>query len=148
MNFQKFTLKSQEAIQTAQESARGYSNQQSEPVHILAAMLQDASGIVAPLRMKIGANVNYLNVKGNEAMESLPKMSGGALSNLYLWQNTTRMMESALKEAQGMGDEYVSTEHILLAMSEETATPAGSLLRDQGATTKAIQLALRELRGS
>ena len=65
MNIQKFTLKSQEALQTAQEIAHGYGNQSIEPVHLLAALIQDASGIVPPMLMKIGANVNYLKVKLN-----------------------------------------------------------------------------------
>ena len=60
MNFQKLTLKAQEALQTAQEIAGSYSNQQIEPIHILAALLQDSAGIVPPMLMKIGANVNYM----------------------------------------------------------------------------------------
>jgi ATP-dependent Clp protease ATP-binding subunit ClpB len=148
MNLQKLTLKSQEALQTAQEIASGYSNQQIEPVHILAAMLQDSAGIVPPMLMKIGANVNYLKIKVNESIEGLPKVSGGALGNQYLSQNTSRMLESALKQATGMGDEYVSTEHILIAMSEDSSTPAGSFLRDQGVTKDAVLKALKEIRGS
>jgi ATP-dependent Clp protease ATP-binding subunit ClpB len=148
LNFQKLTLKSQEALQTAQEIATGYSNQQIEPIHILAAMLQDSSGIVGPMLMKIGANVNYLKIKVNESIESLPKISGGGLGNQYISQNANRLLEAALKEATDMGDEYVSTEHILLAMSEEKDTPAGSLLRDQGVTRKAVLQVLKEVRGS
>ncbi|MEO6047697.1 MAG: Clp protease N-terminal domain-containing protein, partial [Candidatus Kapaibacterium sp.] len=98
--------------------------------------------------MKIGANMNYLKIKVNESMESLPKISSGALSNQYLSQNTNRLLENALKEATTMGDEYVSTEHLLLAMSDDTATPVGSLLRDQGANRDAIVKSLKEVRGS
>lgn len=148
MNFQKLTLKSQEALQTAQEIATGYSNQQIEPIHILAAMLQDSSGIVPPMLMKIGANINYLKIKVNEAIESLPKISGGGLGNQYLSPNTTRLLEAALKEATTMGDEYVSTEHILLVTCDDTSTPAGALLRDQGANRETISKALKEVRGS
>jgi len=148
MNFQKFTLKSQEAIQTAQEIASGYSNQQIEPVHVLAAMLQDASGIVPPMLMKIGANINYLKIKVNEAIESLPKISGSSMGNQYLSNNTSRMLETALREATGMGDEYVSTEHLLLAMSEDSSTPVGAMLRDQGANRDTIARALQEVRGT
>ncbi|MEP7218978.1 MAG: Clp protease N-terminal domain-containing protein [Bacteroidota bacterium] len=148
MNFQKLTIKSQEALQTAQEIASSYSNQQIEPIHLLAAMLQDSTGIVPPMLMKIGANMNYLKIKVNESMGSLPKISSGALSNQYLSQNTNRLLENALKEATTMGDEYVSTEHLLLAMSDDTATPVGSLLRDQGANRDAIVKSLKEVRGS
>ncbi|KXK53238.1 MAG: ATP-dependent Clp protease ATP-binding subunit [Chlorobi bacterium OLB7] len=148
MNFQKLTLKSQEALQTAQEIASSYSNQQIEPIHILAAMLQDSSGIVPPMLMKIGANVNYLKIKVNESIEALPKVSGAGLGNQYISQYTGRTLESALKEATAMGDEYVSTEHLLIAISEDKTSPAGTLLRDQGVTKKAIAAALKEIRGS
>ncbi len=148
MNFQKLTLKSQEALQTAQEIASSYSNQQIEPVHILAAMLQDSAGIIPPMLMKIGANVNYLKIKINESLESLPKVTGGSLGNQYLSPNSTRLLETALRDATEMGDEYVSTEHILLSMTSESATPAGRLLRDQGVTPDAVRQALKEIRGS
>jgi ATP-dependent Clp protease ATP-binding subunit ClpB len=148
MNFQKLTLKSQEALQTAQEIATSYSNQQIEPIHLLAAMLQDSAGIVPPMLMKIGANVNYLKVKVNESIEALPKLSGAGLGSQYISQNTGRVLETALKEATDMGDEYVSTEHILLAMADDKSTPAGGLLRDQGVTRDAVLRALKEVRGS
>lgn len=148
MNLQKLTLKSQESLQTAQEIASSYSNQQIEPIHILAAMLQDSAGIVPPMLMKIGANVNYLKIKVNESIEALPKVSGAGLGSQYISQYTGRMIESALKEATTMGDEYVSTEHLLIAISEDKASPAGALLRDQGVTKNAINAALKEIRGS
>ncbi|MCC7437292.1 MAG: AAA family ATPase [Armatimonadetes bacterium] len=148
MNLQKLTLKSQQALQTAQEIAGSYSNQQIEPIHILAAMLQDSAGIVPPMLMKIGANLNYLKIKVNESIESLPKVSGAGLGSQYISQYTGRMLESALKEATSMGDEYVSTEHLLIAISEDKTSPAGSLLRDQGVTKNSINKALKEIRGS
>ncbi len=148
MNLQKLTLKSQQALQTAQEIAGGYSNQQIEPIHILAAMLQDSAGIVPPMLMKIGANLNYLKIKVNESIESLPKVSGAGLGSQYISQYTGRMIESALKEATAMGDEYVSTEHLLIAISEDKTSPAGALLRDQGVTKNSINKALKEIRGS
>jgi len=148
MNFQKLTLKAQEAIQRAQEIATGYANQQIEPIHILASLVQDSAGIVPPMLMKIGANVNYLKIKVNESIESLPKVSGATLGNQYMSASSVRLLESAQREASGMGDEYVSTEHILLAMSEETGTPAGALLRDQGAGRDTVMKAMKEVRGS
>ncbi len=148
MNLQKLTLKAQEAVQRAQEIASGYSNQQIEPIHVLAALIQDSAGIVPPMLMKIGANVNYLKIKVNESMEALPKVSSAALGSSYLSNATVRMLEGAQKEAVEMGDEYVSTEHLLLAMCEETSTPAGTMLRDQGAGRDAVLKAMKEVRGS
>ncbi|MCB0711360.1 MAG: AAA family ATPase [Ignavibacteriae bacterium] len=148
MNFQKLTLKSQEAIQTAQEIASSYSNQSLEPIHVLAALLQDSNGIIPPMLMKIGANLNYLKVKVNEEIERLPKVSGAGVSGQYFSSGASQMFESALKEANAMTDEYVSTEHLLLAISDDKNTPAGSLLRDQGVTRAAVLQALKDVRGS
>ena len=148
MNFQKLTLKSQEALQTAQEIASSYSNQSLEPIHVLAALLQDSNGIVPPMLMKIGGNLNYMKVKVNEEIERLPKVSGAGVGGQYLSNSLTQMMDAALKEATEMTDEYVSTEHLLLAMSAEKNTPAGNLLRDQGVTRDAVLKALKEVRGS
>src|SRR3990170_4975987 len=84
MNFNKFTIKSQEAVQNAQEIASSYNNQMIEPEHLLAALVQDSEGIVIPLLQKLGANVNYLKIKINEAIERLPKVQGAGLSNQHL----------------------------------------------------------------
>ena len=148
MNFQKLTLKSQEAIQTAQEIASSYSNQSLEPIHILGALLQDSNGIIPPMLMKIGANINYVKVKVNEEIERLPKVSGAGVSGQYFSNTASRMFDTALKEANEMTDEYISTEHLLLAISDEKETPAGGLLRDQGVTRDAVLKALKEIRGS
>jgi ATP-dependent Clp protease ATP-binding subunit ClpB len=148
MNLQKLTLKSQEALQTAQEIASNYSNQYIEPVHLLAAMLQDSGGIIPPMLMKIGANVNYLKLKVNESIERLPKVSGSSGGSQYMSQSTAQLLESAIKESEKMGDEFVSIEHLLLSLSDDTVTPAGALLRDQGVTRDAVTKALKEIRGT
>ena len=79
MNFNKFTIKSQEAVQNAQEIASSYGNQALEPEHLLAALVQDASGTVPPIVQKAGANLNYIKIKLNELVDRLPKVSGGTL---------------------------------------------------------------------
>ena len=76
MNFNKFTIKSQEAVQNAQEIASSYGNQSIEPEHLLAALVQDSQGIVIPILQKLGANVNYVKIKVNEVVEKLPKVQG------------------------------------------------------------------------
>lgn len=75
MNFQKLTLKSQEAVQLAQEIAMNYSNQSIEPIHLLAALIQDPNGLVPEIIQKIGTNINYIKIKVNEGLESQPKVS-------------------------------------------------------------------------
>jgi ATP-dependent Clp protease ATP-binding subunit ClpB len=148
MNLQRLTIKSQETLQSAREIASSYGNQLIEPIHILAAMLQDAEGIIPPMLMKIGANVQYMKLKVNEEIERLPKISGANVANQYLSQPSGRMIETAMAEAEKMGDEYVSVEHMLLAISDDAISPAGRLLKDQGVTRDAILAALKTIRGS
>ena len=147
MNFNKFTIKSQEAIQSAQEIAANYSNQSIEPEHLLAALVQDSQGIVAPILQKVGANLDYIKIKINEAIEKLPKVTGGGTGNQHLSQTVAQLFEAALKEAQGLKDEYVSTEHLLLALLS-TKSPAGQLLADQGVTKEQVYKALKDVRGN
>jgi ATP-dependent Clp protease ATP-binding subunit ClpB len=147
MNIQKLTLKSQEALQTAQEIASGYSNQSIEPVHLLAALVQDSSGFVPPVLMKIGANMNYLKLRLNEQMESLPKVAGTGIANQYLSGGLTQVIEQALQEARGMKDEYISVEHLLLALVHPKASTA-NMLADQGVNREAILKVLSETRGN
>jgi hypothetical protein len=128
MNFQKFTIKSQEAVQNAQEIASSYNNQAIEPEHLLAALVQDSEGVVVPILQKLGANLNYIKIKVNEAVEKLPKISGAGLGNLYVSQPLGQVFESALKEAEQLKDEYVSTEHLLLALVREAAPLVRHLL--------------------
>lgn len=144
MNINKLTLKAQEAVQKAQEIASGYQNQALEPIHLLAALVQDSQGIVPPLLQKTGASMNFLKIKVNELMERLPKVQG--VSSTHLSSDLNAVMQTAFKEAQDMKDEYVSTEHVLMALAE-SRTPAGQLLKDQGATREAILKVLAEIRG-
>jgi ATP-dependent Clp protease ATP-binding subunit ClpB len=153
MNFNKFTIKSQEAVQNAQEIASSYSNQTIEPEHLLAALVQDDDGVVPPLLQKVGANLNYIKIKINEAVEKLPKVQGAGLGSQHLSQSLAEVFESAQKEAQQLKDEYVSTEHLLLGLLEEparggTLSTASKLLRDQGVTKDAIYKALKDIRGT
>jgi ATP-dependent Clp protease ATP-binding subunit ClpB len=147
MNFNKFTIKSQEAVQNAQEIASSYNNQLIEPEHLLAALVQDSEGVVVPILQKLGANVNYLKIKINEAVEKLPKVQGSGLGNQTLSPTLGKAFEAAQQEAQQLKDEYVSTEHLLLGLLEGKST-ATKLLTDQGVTKKDIYKALKDVRGS
>jgi len=147
MNFNKFTIKSQEAVQNAQEIAASYGNQVLEPEHLLAALIQDSEGTVLPILQKLGANVNYLKIKINEVIEGLPKMQGGGTGGQHLSAPLAQLLESAQQEAGQLKDEYVSTEHLLLALVEIKASPGAKLLRDQGITRNGILKALKDIRG-
>ncbi len=147
MNFNKFTIKSQEAVQNAQEIASNYNNQVIEPEHLLAALIQDSEGIVVPILQKVGANVNFLKIKINEAIERLPKVQGAGLSNQHLSPALVQLFEAAHKEAEQLKDEYISTEHLLLGTLAGKST-AARLLTDQGVTKEAVYKALKDVRGT
>jgi ATP-dependent Clp protease ATP-binding subunit ClpB len=148
MNLNKFTLKSQEALQNAQEIASSYGNQMLEAEHLLAALIQDPEGTVVPILQKSGANLNAIKLKVGELLEKLPKVTGGALGNQSMSQQLGVILENSLKKAAELKDEYVSTEHLLLALIDARETPAGKLLRDQGVTKEGILTILKEIRGS
>jgi ATP-dependent Clp protease ATP-binding subunit ClpB len=152
MNFNKFTIKSQEAVQNAQEIAGSYGNQSIEPEHLLAALVQDSEGIVVPLLQKLGANLNYIKIKINEAVEKLPKVQGAGTGNQHMSPALGQVFDNAQKEAEQLKDEYVSTEHLLLGLLEDHAQAAASsavrLLRDQGITKDGVYKALKEVRGT
>ncbi len=129
MNFQKFTIKSQEAVQNAQEIAASYANQSIEPEHLLAALIQDSDGIVVPILQKIGANADYIKIKITELIERLPKVSGAGAGNQHIGQSLLQLFDKALKEAEALKDEYVSTEHLLLALVATRSPAANHCLR-------------------
>lgn len=145
MNFQKFTLKAQEAIQRAQEIAAEHNNQAIEPIHLLEALIEDASGLTPSMLMKLGANINRVKLKVGEQTEALPKVVGAV--DRYFSRNLTATLESAMKEAATMKDDYASVEHLLIALCSQK-TPASQLLTDQGVTKENILKILKDFRGS
>lgn len=147
MNFQKLTVKAQDAMQKSQEIASANSNQHIEPVHLLRALLDDAAGIIAPMLLKLGTNVDYLKNRTDDEINKLPKVSGAGLGNQYLGKDMGALLEASLQEAQNLRDEYVSTEHLLIAMCDQR-TAAAQLLRDQGVTKESVLKILKEFRGS
>ncbi len=149
MNLQKFTIKSQEALKNAQEIAASYSDQAIEPEHLLAALVQDPDGIVVPILQKLGANLSYTKIKINEAVEKLPKVSGAGVGNQYASQSLAQVLDRALQEATQLRDDYVSTEHLLLAMADDPAKgSAFKLLADQGITKDNVYKVLKDIRGT
>jgi len=153
MNFNKFTIKAQEAVQNALEIASSYGNQIIEPEHLFAALIQDSNGVVVPVLQKLGANVNFIKIKVNEAIELLPKVQGAGLGNQHISQQLGRILELAQKEATELKDEYVSAEHLLLALLEEPGrggklSGIAKLVKDQGIAKEGVYKALKEIRGS
>lgn len=145
-NLNKFTIKAQEAIQNSIEIAQNYGNQIVEPEHILAALLQDEESSSSLALKKIGANISGMRIKITELLERLPKVSGAGVGNQQLSQNSARLFDSASSEAAALKDDYISNEHLLLALSSFEGS-AGQFLRDYGASKESLLKALKEIRG-
>ena len=146
-NFSKLTVKAQEAVQNALEIAQNYNNQMLEPEHILAALIQETGNIADTILQKAGGNVKRLKLLVNEILEKLPKVSGAGIGNQQMSSNTAKLFDAAAEEARNLKDEYVSTEHLLLALSS-TQDKAGQLLRDNGISRDTILSALKDVRGT
>ena len=146
-NLNKLTVKAQEIVQTALEIAQNYNNQILEPEHILAALIQEKGNIADTIMQKTGGNVNSVKLKVNDLLEKLPKVSGAGIGNQQMSNNTAKLFDNAAEEAKNLKDEFVSTEHLLLALSKNEGK-AGQLLRDNGISHDEILSALKDVRGS
>ncbi len=147
IRWDKLTLKVQEAVQAANELASRHGNTELLPVHLLAALLSDREGIVAPVLAKIGIKPEALLAETGRELERLPKVSGGAYQ-ASMSQALTRVLDQAFQEASNFKDEFVSTEHLLLAIAKQQADAAQRILAENGATYEAILNALTAVRGS
>jgi ATP-dependent Clp protease ATP-binding subunit ClpB len=142
----KLTIKAQEALQAAQEMGARSGQQQIEPLHLLWALVAQADGVVSPLLEKLGVSPASLSSEIESQIGRLPKVSD--LSQQYLSPATNKVLERAFDEAQHLKDEYVSTEHILLAIAADSRDAAGQLLARHGVTHDAILQAMATIRGS
>jgi ATP-dependent Clp protease ATP-binding subunit ClpB len=147
IRWDKFTVKAQEAVQRANDVASENGNPELLPVHLLIALLEDREGIVPPILEKIGIGPQAVLAELNQAVERLPKVSGGA-NQASMSPAMNQLLERAFKEADNFKDEYVSTEHLLLAATQSKRDPAQEILVRNGATYDAILKALTAVRGS
>ncbi len=147
MRLDKLTLKAQEALKESQQIAERYGHQQIEPEHMLSAIFNQKDGAIPPLLGKVGANQASLSKDAALALEKLPKVSGGGYGQAYISPRFQAVLEQAFKEAEQMKDEYISLEHILLAISEEKEGQSVKILKSSGITRDTILAALVEIRG-
>ncbi len=149
IRWDKFTVKAQEAIQRANELASEHGNPELAPLHLLAALVEDKEGIVAPVLEKIGIGPQAVLSDVYKEIEKLPKVSGsGGAQQPAMSSQVTQLLEKSFKEADTFKDEYVSTEHKLLALTSLKRDAAQELLARHGATHDAILKALTAVRGS
>ena len=146
MQFDKFTLKAQEALQACSKVAERFGNQQVEPVHLLLALLEQTEGVVPAILQKLGAAAGNISQAAEKAAEALPKVSGS--TEHYLSPALKQVLDAAFKEAEAFKDEFVSAEHLLLALAGDGVGPAGEALARQGVTRDAVLKALVAVRGS
>jgi ATP-dependent Clp protease ATP-binding subunit ClpB len=146
MNPQEFTLRAQEALASAQRSALAADHQRIEPEHLLVALLSDPDGIVFPVVRRSGADPGALRARAQQAVDRLPKVYGPEQEPV-LSPQSARLVERARKEASALGDQYVSTEHLLAGMAAGSDA-AARLLGEAGVTREAVLAALAEVRGS
>jgi ATP-dependent Clp protease ATP-binding subunit ClpB len=148
MRFDKFTIKSQELLQGSQALAGQLAHQQIEPEHLLRVMLEQPEGIARSMLQKLGASPENVLQEVSQALERKPKLSGAGAGEVYISQQTKGILDAAFGEAAKLKDEYVSIEHILVAMAGQKETEAGSILAAAGVTRDRILKVLREIRGS
>jgi ATP-dependent Clp protease ATP-binding subunit ClpB len=147
IRWDKFTVKSQEAVQGASTLATENGSPELMPVHLLSVLLADKDGIIVPVLQKVGVPTEQLLHDVNRALDALPKVSGGS-SQASMSSSMQKVIDRAFKEAENFKDEYVSTEHLLLGLSELKNDPAQLALAAHGATHDAILRALTSVRGT
>ncbi|MFH1931636.1 MAG: ATP-dependent chaperone ClpB [Pseudomonadota bacterium] len=147
MRFDKFTLKAQEVIQTSQQLAERFNHQQIEPEHLVIAILEQTEGVIPSLLGKIGVDQRRLMESFEAALEKTPRVSGSGVGQAYISPRSKAVLDKAFAEAEQMKDEFVSLEHILLAVTGEKEGEAARLLVVAGITRDMILKALVDIRG-
>jgi ATP-dependent Clp protease ATP-binding subunit ClpB len=146
MNYDKLTIKAQEALQEASSLAQKNDQTQVELEHILLALVEQEGGIVAPIIEKIGADPELISQEARKLIASKPKVYGDA-AQLYFSPAASKVLAKAEAEAASLKDDFVSTEHILIAMTQAEG-PAADILKRNGITKEAILSALKSVRGN
>ncbi len=145
MRYDKLTIKSQEALAEAQSLATARGHSEIQPAHLLRALLAQPEGSTVPVLQKLGVSLDQLQGAIETHLAQIPKVTGGAQPQLS--GATAHVLEAAFAEAEALKDEYVSTEHLLLAIVAEKQDPAARALHEAGAEREAVLKALAGVRG-
>ena len=146
MNLDNFTLKAQEAIAKALKIAAGENHQGLEPVHVLKAFLSEPTGIVVSIIKRIGADIHSLDAEVDAAIKKLPVVTGASASGQYWGNDTKAVFDTAQREARALKDDYVSSEHLLIALTT-VKEGAGQALHRGGVTRSAVLKVIEQVRG-
>ena len=147
MQIEKFTLKAQEALQEAKAIAERKNHQQIDVEHLLLALLEQKEGIAIPILQKLGANIDLIVSQLEGELNRIPKVTGGGVGQVYLSSRVNDIFNGAWKEAERLMDEYLSTEHLLIAIADEKRGASSQILQRNGVTKDAIFRVLQEIRG-
>jgi len=147
MRLDRFTLKAQEAVQAAQSLALERNHQEITPLHLVHALVEQREGVVVPILQRLGVDVSSLRTRLGSEIDKLPEVYGSG-GQAYASSLLQSVLGAAWTESQQLKDEYVSTEHLLIATAEEKESTAGALLREAGATRENIFQVLKDIRGS
>src|SRR5947209_15232402 len=141
----RFTIKSQEALEAAQRLADERTNPQAAPEHLLAVLLEQDEGIVLPVLRKLGVEPAVVRQALGQALDALPKLSGPGTEPTGASSDLVQVLRDAEKAMRELGDQYVSTEHLILAIAAHPGA-AGDALRSNGASRERLLKALEEVR--
>ncbi|MHC9540450.1 MAG: ATP-dependent chaperone ClpB [Vulcanimicrobiota bacterium] len=148
MRFDKMTIKAQESLQAAMDIASSNNQQQLEPEHLLMSLLEQNDGVVIPILGKLGANRNILTDSLQDEIKRMPAVHGGGAGQVYMSPRLNKVLEKAWHEAERLKDEYLSTEHLFIAIADDKDGRASQLLARHGVTPDSIYRVLVDIRGS
>jgi ATP-dependent Clp protease ATP-binding subunit ClpB len=150
MDPNRLTQKTQEAIHDAQTKALRFGHQEVDVEHLLLALLDQPEGLAPRLLIGMDVDVQALHAAVERQLEGRPSVSGpGASSDIRISRALSQLLDAAMQESERLKDEYVSVEHVLLAMiASGSATPAGRLLKEQGVTSERLLETLTQVRGA
>ena len=146
MNLQKFTVKARETVQAATQIAASMNHQGLEPAHLMRAFLEDEGSVVASVLQKLEVARPLLEARVAEVLDKLPTVTGASVSGQYVGNDLNKVFDGALKEAETLGDEYVSSEHLLIGLADSREA-MGRVLRELGINRERILDVLKEVRG-
>ena len=146
MNLQKFTVKAQEAIRKATDIAASNNHQGVEAPHLMMAFIKDPGGIVMTMLQKLGIHVGLLQAKVEQLIKKYPVVTGASVAGQYIGQELKKVFDRALAESEMLKDEYIASEHLLVALVE-SKSDLGTFLREQGASKDQVMKIMKDLRG-
>ncbi len=148
MQFDKFTVKSQEAIQAAQQLAQGKSHQEIQPVHLAKAIMEQPEGVVVPALQKMGVEPSLILMELNKLLDKIPQVSGSGAGRVHLSAELQRLLDKTLTTASQMQDEYISQEHLFLTILQDGRSDVAKMLKSKGVDEKGFLTALTTIRGN